>query len=71
MFDGCKDLEKLEIEKCPKLRKIQGYSCKLDEVILNKFSDLIHIYVPFNYLRKLEIKDCKEIEILFVGFLAV
>jgi hypothetical protein len=41
MFDGCKDLEKLEIENCPKLRRIQGYGCKLDELILNRFPDLI------------------------------
>jgi Leucine-rich repeat (LRR) protein len=65
MFDGCKDLEKLEIENCPKLRRIQGYGCKLDELILNKFPDLIHVCVPFNCLRKLEIKDCEEIEVLF------
>jgi Leucine-rich repeat (LRR) protein len=65
MFDGCKDLEKLEIENCPKLRRIQGYGCKLDELILNRFPGLIHVYVPFNRLRKLEIKDCEEIEVLF------
>jgi hypothetical protein len=65
VFDGCKDLEKLEIENCLKLRKIQGYGCKLDELILNKFPDLIHVHVPFNRLRKLEIKDYEEIEALF------
>jgi hypothetical protein len=65
MFSGCKDFEKLEIENSPKLRMIQGYGCKLDELILNKFPDLIHVYVPFNRLRKLEIKDCEEIEVFF------
>jgi Leucine-rich repeat (LRR) protein len=48
-----------------KVEKIQGYGCKLDELILNNFPGLIYIYVPFNCLRKLEIKDCEEIEILF------
>jgi Leucine-rich repeat (LRR) protein len=40
-------------------------ACKLDELILNKFPDLIYVYIPFNHLRDLEIKDSEEIEVLF------
>jgi Leucine-rich repeat (LRR) protein len=34
-------------------------------LILNNFPDLIHVCVPFNCLRKLEIQDYEEVDILF------
>ncbi|CAG8774203.1 22317_t:CDS:2, partial [Racocetra persica] len=59
------EIDRLNIENCPKLKEIYAYSNRLKELKINDFTKLEKLNCGFNKLEKLEIENCPELRYLY------